>query len=459
MLKFDFSHCVDPRFPIFNTREQLAARYRETEEALTTLKSQEPGFLKILEHPEALDELLKYKPALSDFDNFVVLGIGGSALGNTALHRSLKPFQWEFLSREERNGLCRVFVWDNVDPDFLHDQLWLVGLNPPSVEASKTVFNVISKSGNTAESMALYLYVRNALEKQGLDPRKHIVFTTDPEKGILRKISRKEGFKAFSIPPEVGGRFSVLTAVGLLSALAAGIDIEKLFQGAREAKKRLLSTPVAENPAALIALHHLLYYEKGISLSVMMAYSNALYTWADWYRQLWAESLGKRVNRSGQEVFVGPTPIKALGVTDQHSQVQLYNEGKLDKVLTFLEVESFRHRLDIPSMHPEHEGLSYLGNQKFNDLINLELRGTEYALTKHGRPSMRVVFPRIDETHVGEFIVTYEMATTLMAALLDIDPFDQPGVELGKQATYALMGRAGYDALAKEIRFAEGEDS
>ncbi|HOM55851.1 MAG TPA: glucose-6-phosphate isomerase, partial [Thermotogota bacterium] len=201
------------------------------------------------------------------------------------------------------------------------------------------------------------------------------------------------------------------------------------------------------------------YYEKGISLSVMMAYSNALYTWADWYRQLWAESLGKRVNRSGQEVFVGPTPIKALGVTDQHSQVQLYNEGKLDKVLTFLEVESFRHRLDIPSMHPEHEGLSYLGNQKFNDLINLELRGTEYALTKHGRPSMRVVFPRIDETHIGEFIVTYEMATTLMAALLDIDPFDQPGVELGKQATYALMGRAGYDALAKEIRFAEGEDS
>ena len=110
-------------------------------------------------------------------------------------------------------------------------------------------------------------------------------------------------------------------------------------------------------------------------------------------------------------------------------------------------------------MYPEHEGLSYLGNQKFNDLINLELRGTEYALTKHGRPSMRVVFPRIDETHIGEFIVTYEMATTLMAALLDIDPFDQPGVELGKQATYALMGRAGYDALAKEIRFAEGEDS
>jgi len=459
MLKYDFTNCFNERHPVFNTSAQLSNRYAAMEEALKKVKSAEPGFLKILDRPETLSELLDFKPNLSAYDNFVVLGIGGSALGNTALHRSLKPFHWEFLSREERKGQCRVFVWDNVDPDFLQDQMSLVGLNQPGVDASKTLFNVISKSGNTAESMAMYLYVRNALEKQSLDPKKHIVFTTDPEKGILRQISRKEGFMAFTIPPEVGGRFSVLTPVGLLSALAAGIDIEKLFKGAQETKKRLLSIPVSQNPAALIALHHLLYYEKGLSLSVMMAYSNALYTWADWYRQLWAESLGKKVNRSGQEVFIGPTPIKALGVTDQHSQVQLYNEGKLDKVLTFLEVETFRNRLEIPSMYPELEGLSYLGNQRFNDLINLELRGTEYALKKHGRPSLRVVFPRIDEAHVGEFILTYELATTLFATMIDIDPFDQPGVELGKRATYALMGREGYDDLAKEIRSDKGEDA
>ena len=459
MLKFDFSNCFNDGFPVFNTSVELNNKRLPMEEALKTVKSEEPGFLRILDHPEALSELLNFKPDLSAFDNFVVLGIGGSALGNTALHRSLRPFHWEFLSREERKGQCRVFVWDNVDPDFLHDQMQLVGIDNQRSDASKTIFNVISKSGNTAESMAMYLYVRSALEKQGLDPKKHIVFTTDPEKGILRQISRKEGFKAFAIPPEVGGRFSVLTSVGLLSALAAGIDIERLFKGAQETKRRLLSTPVSENPAALIALHHLLYYEKGVSLSVMMAYSNALYPWADWYRQLWAESLGKRVNRFGQEVFIGPTPIKALGVTDQHSQVQLYNEGKWDKVLTFLEVESFRNRLAIPSMHPELEGLSYLGNQRFNELINLELKGTEYALKKHGRPSLRVAFPCIDEMHVGEFILTYELATTLFAYMAAIDPFDQPGVELGKQATYALMGRTGYAGLAKEIQSGKGEDA
>jgi glucose-6-phosphate isomerase len=451
MLKYDFSHCSAPVVPSGNTEEELAALAPRVTDALDRIHTNPPGFIKMLDIFEDVEELCNAKSFLEQFDNFVVLGIGGSALGNTAIHRSLKPFHWETLSREERKGCCKVFVWDNVDPDFLHDQMQLAGFDVPGVNASKSCFNIISKSGSTAESMAMYLLVRDMLEKQGLDPKKHIIFTTDPEKGILREIARKEGFKSFSIPQDVGGRFSVLSSVGLLSALAAGIDIKTIRYEAKKTADRLLTTRVTGNAAAKIALHHLISYNKGIPISVMFAYSNALYHWADWYRQLWAESLGKRINRHGQEVFVGPTPIKALGVTDQHSQVQLYNEGKNDKIITFLCVESFRHTVSIPSLHEEIEGLRYLGNQTFNDLINLEQKGTEFALKKHDRPSMRVTFPKIDEAHIGEFIITYEIATALFAYVMEIDPFNQPGVELGKEATYALMGRKGFEYLAKDI--------
>lgn len=444
MLKFDFSNSLNQKVSFGNSIKEIEGEDREFSQALEKIRQNPPGFVRILENIDWVSELSDFKKHLSEFDDFVVLGIGGSALGNTALHQSLKPFHWNTLSRVDREGLCRVFVWDNVDPDFLYDQLQVIDL-------SRTCFNVISKSGSTAESMAMYLLVRKMLEERNLDVRKHIVFTTDPEKGILRALARKEGFKAFTIPPEVGGRFSVLTSVGLLSALAEGIDITKLLEGAQSACKRLLITPLKDNPAGWIAVSHLLFYEKGLPISVMFAYSNALYYWADWYRQLWAESLGKKLNAFGQEVFFGPTPIKALGVTDQHSQVQLYNEGKRDKVVTFLCVEEFKHQLLIPSLHDSIEGLKYLGNQMFNDLIRAEQKGTEYALTKNHRPNLRVTFPKIDETHIGEFIFTYELATTLFGYMMHIDPFDQPGVELGKEATYALMGRKGYEEIAKQI--------
>jgi glucose-6-phosphate isomerase len=310
---------------------------------------------------------------------------------------------------------------------------------------------VISKSGTTAEAMSNYLIVRQLLLEKGLSPKDHFVFTTDPEKGVLNKIIEQDGIKKFIIPPSVGGRFSVLTPVGLISAAAAGIDIEKLVQGAVNAKKRLFDSSVKDNPAAMIALHHLLFGEKGMVINVMFSYSNALFYWADWFRQIWAESLGKATDNDGNQINYGLTPVKAIGATDQHSQVQLYNDGPNDKVITFLKVENFHHQMTIPSLHTDIEALSYLGEKSLNQLIDAEQRATAYAVKNHGRPNMAVEFPRIDEEHIGEFIFVYEMATTLLGYMKHINPFDQPGVEDGKIYTYALMGRTGFEEKRKEI--------
>jgi glucose-6-phosphate isomerase len=183
----------------------------------------------------------------------------------------------------------------------------------------------------------------------------------------------------------------------------------------------------------------------------MMPYSNRLYLLADWYRQLWAESLGKQHDRSGKEVFAGPTPIKALGTTDQHSQVQLYREGPNDKLTVFLEVVKQPRELAVPDVFGDVPGLAYLRKADLGTLLNAEKTATEYALACSKRPSVTIRFDEITPHTVGEFIYLYEFSTSLAGELLNINAYDQPAVELGKQATFALMGRDGYEAMAKEI--------
>jgi glucose-6-phosphate isomerase len=216
-------------------------------------------------------------------------------------------------------------------------------------------------------------------------------------------------------------------------------------------RDRCSSTDIHSNPAYLCGLMHYLYYRGGKNISVMMPYSNSLYDFADWYRQLWAESLGKRYDVRGREIMVGQTPVKALGTTDQHSQVQLYTEGPGDKVFTFLSVENFQHDFVIPDLHPDREEVSYLGNKKLSTLLNAERSATEIALTKAGRPNCNLVFPQIDAYHMGEFIMLYEIMTVFTGKLMHINPLDQPGVEAGKIATYALMGKNGFARDVAEI--------
>ncbi|MBO8160043.1 MAG: glucose-6-phosphate isomerase [Thermosipho sp. (in: Bacteria)] len=437
MLKFDFTNIFNSDIPNGITKDEIEQNSSKIKNILKDINENKPGFVEILFTNKWLDSVFNIKNFLKDFDNFVIVGIGGSALGNIALQNTLKPLNWNFLSKEERNGHLRIFVIDNVDPDYVAAIL-------DSIDIKRTIFNVISKSGSTAEAMANYLVVRGIIETYGLNPKEHLIFTTDPKNGVLRKIANEENIKTLEIPENVGGRFSVLTPVGLLSAFAAGINIEKLYEGARYAFERTIKEDIWNNPSALIALTHYLYYQKGRNISVMMAYSNKLYYLADWYRQLWAESLGKAYSKDNQKINVGQTPVKALGATDQHSQIQLYNEGPDDKIITFLKTECFDRNIKIPQVHNE-KSLNYLQGKTLSQLLNSELIGTESALLKHGKPSLKVIFPKIDEFNVGQFIMYYELATAIAGELFNINPYDQPGVELGKKITYALMGRPGFE--------------
>ncbi len=381
------------------------------------------------------------------YDCLVVIGIGGSALGTTALATALLPFYWNELSPTRRRHHARLYVLDNVDPDETAALL-------ERLDLERTLVNVISKSGTTGESMAGYLVARQRLAAIVGERavKEHMVFTTDPTGGILRQIGEAIGVPMFDLAPGVGGRFSVLSPVGLLPAALTGMDVPGLLAGARDMAEWVGSATGWDNPACAFAgVQYLNDVEFGRRISVMMPYAARLRDVADWYRQLWAESLGKSVDREGRAVDVGPTPVKSLGVTDQHSQLQLYAEGPDDKVITFLGVGEFAHRVEIPAPGPDAEALAYLGGHTLAELLWAEQKATTWALAQKGRPSLTITLPRVDARSVGALLYLLEMATAVAGELYDIDAFDQPGVELSKKATYALMGRAGYESLAGEI--------
>jgi glucose-6-phosphate isomerase len=387
-------------------------------------------------------------------ENFVVLGIGGSALGNIALQTALNPYMYNIDSRQRTRP--RIFVFDNVDPqqfgsflNFIEDKL------------EKTVFNVISKSGRTAETASQFLTVRKLLlDKLGESGLKNqVITTTDTKEGTLRKITDAAGFSSLKVPDGVGGRFSVLSHVGLLSAYMGGIDIDELLEGACDMDEKVSSEDFFSNPAAVNAAVNYYYYNTGKRNSVMFPYSYALKDLADWYRQLWAESLGKSENLKGQKVNIGPTPIKALGTTDQHSQVQLYREGPNDKLFTFLEVEDFERELAIGDAPDEASELSYLAGSDMGKLINSEKKATEFALIKDKRPCLTVSFEKISPYTIGQFIYLFEVTTSITGELFGINTYNQPAVELGKEATFALMGREGFEELASEIKPVVERDS
>lgn len=386
------------------------------------------------------------------FENLVVLGIGGSALGNIALQAALNPPTYNVLTYGERPG-PRIFVVDNVDPDNFASVLRFVG-GADGAGLKRTLFNVISKSGETAETAAQFLMVRARLIEQlgGERHAEHIVAITDPARGTMRSICDREGYATLPVPDGVGGRFSALSPVGLFSAAMCGIDIAALLDGAAAMDKRCSRPTLTENPAAMLAtLLVRLGLEKDKTNHVLMPYSNALYLLADWYRQLWAESLGKRVDREGREVFTGFTPIKALGATDQHSQIQLYREGPNDKVVGFMEVECFGAADSVSIPHGMGvEALSYLEGARLTTLLNAEKRATEYALVESQRPNYTIRWPKIDAHHVGEFIQLWQVATAYAGLMLNIDAYDQPAVETGKLATFGLMGRAGYESYREQ---------
>ena len=380
------------------------------------------------------------------FENILVLGIGGSALGGIAATEALLKPYWNQLSEEQRNGFPRIFFLDNIDPDTMTGLLDYLDL-------SKTLVNVITKSGDTAETMAQFLIVKDRLEKElGDNYRYNVVATTDKKTGILRQIAEQEGYKTFVVPDDVGGRFSVFSAVGFLPLALVGIDIDSIVNGIKDMDLALKNTDIHENIAAQNALiHYLLDTKKGKHISVMMPYSSKLKFVADWYVQLWAESLGKNKDKDGNDVQIGQTPIKALGATDQHSQIQLYNEGPNDKVISFIRVGEFDNNLEITNIF-EYTGIGYLGGKTMNQLINAEADSTKVALTDYNRPNITITLDKVDGYHIGQLLYMFEVQTAIAGELYNINAFNQPGVEQAKNYTYALMGRAGYEESAHTLQ-------
>lgn len=381
-------------------------------------------------------------------DNLIVLGIGGSALGNIALQSALNPLHYNLMPRDVRNG-PRLFVLDNVDPTMISQTITQVHRDDPGFE--RTLVNVVSKSGETAETAAQFLIVRRMLESVlGDAARDHIVATTDPAGGTLRAISDTQGYATLPVPEGVGGRFSVLSPVGLFSAAMCGLDIDAVLDGAALMDERCSDDDIGQNPAALLAWLLITLTARGQHNHVLMPYANALLPLADWYRQLWAESLGKRVDVDGNEVFVGPTPLKALGATDQHSQIQLYREGPNDKVVGFIEVEQFADDRTIQDDFGTTP-LSYLRDRTLAELLTAEKRATEFALCESGRPNYTIRMPQINAHTIGQFIQLWQMTTAYAGRLLNINAYDQPAVETGKLATFGLMGRTGYEAWQAKV--------
>jgi glucose-6-phosphate isomerase len=399
------------------------------EEAAKELLEGDLGFMQLpkTDRYAEVSKVLAEDIRNSGATDFIHAGIGGSALGPMAVQKALNhPYYNQLTDR----GGPRIHFAENTDPASLSAILDVA-------DPENTWINAVTKSGSTAETMANFLVVRGFLENAlGDGFREHTVFTTDPEEGFLNEISARDDIKTLPIQQNVGGRFSVLTPVGLLPAAVAGIDVDALLAGAAQCVDEV-NEQGAEHPAVLgAAMHYLMDTARGRNVRVMMAYADSLERIAAWFVQLWAESLGK----DGK----GSTPHGAVGTTDQHSQVQLYMEGPQDKVIEIVQVESHPRDLDIPKAYEDIEGVGYLGGHTMAELLNVECDATQKALTEAGRPNCAIKLGDVSAENIGYLFQALEVQTAISGSLYGVNAFNQPGVEAGKNITYEKMGRPGY---------------
>lgn len=444
-LVLDVNGCLDPSAGGLSRGDLdgTAPAARKAFEAFGTVRAAKevgfadpPGDRASLKASQAVAEELSRR-----FDNLLVLGIGGSSLGGKAITRALcHPFH-DLLPRDRRGGM-RVFFPDNSDPATFESLL-------STVDLAETAWATMSKSGGTAETMAQHLVLRErTLARFGeAGYRERCVLVTDPAKGVLRSIAQEEGLRALQVPTNVGGRFSALTAIGLLPSACAGVDVVELTSGAAAMEKRCRASDFSTNPALLLAtVLHLLDRKRGRHVHVLMPYADALREFGDWFVQLWAESLGKTIE-------TGPTPFRAVGATDQHSSMQLMMQGPNDKVVMLVRVNRPRADLSmqVPDAYKKHPEIAYLGGHTMGELIESERRATAAALRRAGRPVLEIEIPRLNAHALGELIMLFELATAFAGGLYGVNAFDQPGVEAGKRYAQGLLGRPGFEAARDEL--------
>jgi len=377
-------------------------------------------------------------------DTLVVVGIGGSSLGNKSLHMALNYYDGAYFPSKGKNNK-KVYILDNLDSKQIDLILTKVDLN-------KTVFNIISKSGATLESIANFLVLLEEVRKNKKDFYKHFIFTTTVGKGDLYNYASEIGSPILEIPDNVGGRYSVLTPVGLFSTLFNEINIDQIIEGAKFAHSYSWEYNLNNNPAAAAALIYYLYFTDFYkNTHVFWSYSSFLEALGQWFCQLWAESLGKKYKAGNKCKNIGQTPLAAVGPRDQHSLWQLFVDGPDDKFYTFLEIKNYFCDFKISNQINNYESFDILKNVSLNEIISNEEKAIEFVLAKIGRPFVRFGLEKIDEFYMGQFIFLMEFITALVGLMLKINPFDQPGVEEGKITTYALLNHPKYQKKKDEL--------
>ena len=374
----------------------------------------------------SIGEIKKAAIGFRRFENFVVFGMGGSARGAIALKDALLNPVHNDLPRSKRRA-PRLYIEENICPQRMSELL-------ESLDPRDTIFNVITKSGETVEVAAQFLLIKKLLEdKLGAKAKNHIVITTTIGNGLMYDIAKQEGYKVFGIPEGVGGRFSVMCAVGMLPLASVGVDVDEVLAGARDVCAMCNSPDVNKNLALRSAHAHFFHYNKGKTITVFMPYSHRMSGTNGFFCQLWAESLGKKKQEGGKTISIGQTPVPAEGVSDQHSLFQLMAEGPNDKLMIFLKVQDFCIELRTPLSVPA--GLEYLAGIDLGELVNIQHHSTSVALANSGRASYTIVLPKLDARVMGQLLQYFMFQTAYAGEMFGVNTYDQPGIQSYKALT------------------------
>lgn len=401
------------------------------EDVMINRQKEATAYFSLVESPKDIEEIENYANQIAEnFENFVVLGIGGSALGARALISGLKGFEYNY-NEKIRKFRPKVFIEDSIDPTNFLELM-------DSIDVSKTMFCVISKSGGTLETTIQLSVAKQKLKQVlGDDFAGNFCVITSLKDGKLNKWAQHYNIKTFYFDNSLSGRFSVLSAVGLLPAAVCGIDIRKIISGGKAMLERCESCSL-QNPALYGATMQKIAMDKGVNISFVMPYADNLKVLVEWYCQIWAESLGKTKVENGRTIRVGQTPVRANGTVDQHSQLQLCLEGPFDKLITFIRVNNFKKDIIIPSTDFEIMPENVAG-KKLSQILNASQISTAKALLDCGRLNRTIVLDEINEYSMGELLMFFMVETSFMAGYLKINCYNQPSVELIKQNIKLLL--------------------
>lgn len=425
------------------SREEILSYEQRGQAAKEVLKNKSRDMLGWLDLPYTDENDIERvrlfaKKVNEKFLHFVVFGIGGSALGAIAVNNALGKY---------KKSNTKVHVIDNVDPEEMSELF-------NSIDITKTMFNVVTKSGSTVETLMQLSVTIEKLKENNCNISEHIVVTTE-NGNSLYEFAKQNNIEHFSLPKDVGGRFSVLSNVGLLPIAVMGVDLVSLLRGARNMLEKSLANGIEDNSPLMSAAINCILMDKGIDEIVVMPYSYKLKTMSDFYLQLLGESLAKEVKLDGNKSEQTLTPIRAVGVTDQHSQIQLYMEGKNNKVFFFISQNEFDNDILVPPL----DVASFNDNrpQTVGNLLLTELNATMFALNEKGRPSYLITLERVDEYAIGELIMYFELVTAFMGEFMNINAYNQPGVELGKINTKALLNNEKYKSEKEKLLLVKTE--